>query len=94
MIERLLKEYELEIDDIRWYLSKQMALKFLEYSRQVHALTHYVWSGKLEKELYNMEEVYLAELKEDLERELIDESHVRGIFSEIRHEKSKRRRPF
>jgi hypothetical protein len=92
MVNELMKEYDVSLDDIRWYLSYLMAFKFLEYKEQVHALTRYVWSGKLEKDLYNMEEIFLAGLKDDYERRLIDEGHLRGVFTEILQEKSKRRK--
>jgi hypothetical protein len=90
-IPSLLREFDLTIDDIRWYLSVQMAKKFLEFKDHEYDLTTLIWSKKLETELYNMEEQYLSDLQEDLDNKYIDEVDIRNILSEVVMEKRKRR---
>ena len=76
-IRDLLKEYDLEIDDLRWYLSKQMAERLLTYREDPLLLTELVWRGTLGDELYDMEERYLRESQEQLDRGVLDGSRVR-----------------
>lgn len=90
-IESILQEYDIDIDDIRWYLSVQMAQKLLEFKENIFELTQFIWGKKLESELYNMEESYLVDLREDLKNNYIDESVVREIFGQVVKEKRKRR---
>jgi len=73
----LLKEYDLEIDDLRWYLSKQMAERLLTYREDPLLLTELIWRGTLGDELYDMEERYLRESQEQLDRGVLDETRVR-----------------
>lgn len=73
----LLKEYDLEIDDVRWYLSMQMAERLLTYREDPRLLTEMIWRGTLEDELYDMEETYLRESQEQMDRGVLDESRVR-----------------
>lgn len=86
----LLEEYSLEINDVRWYLSGLTAFKLLEYRDDSEALTRYICSGELEEELYNMEEKFLSEIQDNIDRNLIDEVNVREILIEIVNLKSKR----
>ena len=90
-IESLLEEYDIGIDDIRWYLSVQMAKKLMEFKDHEFDLTQFIWGKKLETELYNMEETYLSNLGEDLEKNYIDESFIRELFSQVVMEKRRRR---
>lgn len=82
MVKELLNEYNLEIDDIRWYLSFLYHQKLLSYQHTPEELIKYIWSGELEASLYNMEEQYLNDLEEQLERNVIDESTIRDNFSQ------------
>lgn len=90
MIKELMIEYNLEIDDIRWYLSVQFSRKLLEYKEDIPGLAQFIWSKKMETELYDMEETFIKTLEQDFIQKLIDESRVREIFSEIVLEKQKR----
>jgi len=82
MINSLLKEYSLEIDDIRWFISYQKTNSILSNSDNPNDLTKIIWSGKLEADLYNMEEKYLDDITSQLDRGLIDEAWIREQFSE------------
>ncbi|MBB6479000.1 hypothetical protein [Spirochaeta isovalerica] len=81
-IKELMKEYNLEIDDIRWFLSIGEAQKLLSFPQDRKELIRYIWSGELETNLYNMEEKYLENLQEQMDRNITDESDIRDIFKE------------
>ena len=89
-IMELLKEYGLEIDDVRWYLSKIMAQRLLSYNGSPGELIKFIWSGELNDQLYNMEERYLQELQDQIDENTLDESHVRDMLSEMDAERRKR----
>jgi hypothetical protein len=89
---QLLEDYDLSIDDVRWYLSTIMAHRLLTYEERPEELGQFIWSGRLADELYNMEERYLASLQDQLDRELMDESKVRETLAEVEAAKRKRRR--
>lgn len=76
-IRDLLKEYDLEIDDLRWYLSIQMTERLLTYREEPLLLTELIWRGTLGDELYDMEERYLRECQEQMDRGVLDETRVR-----------------
>jgi hypothetical protein len=82
-IRELLQEYDLEIDDIRWYLSTLQAERLLSYREKKRELIRLIWSGSLEGELYDMEERFLGELQNHLDQGSRDEIQVRAIFKEI-----------
>jgi len=82
-VKKLLKEYGFELDDIRWYLSRQTAFRLLEYREMPEDLSRLIWSGRLEADLYRMEERYLAELQEKLDARQTDETEIRKIFAEV-----------
>lgn len=91
-IKMLMKEYGFELDDIRWYLAWETSIRLLAYQSEPEELARLVWSGKLADELYDMEERFLEELQEKLDRSLTDEHRVRELFAEIEREKRRRRR--
>lgn len=91
-VAELLDDYDLSIDDVRWYLSTVMAHRLLTYEERPEELAQFIWSGRLADELYNMEERYLASLQDQLDRELMDEPKVREILAEMEAAKRKRRR--
>lgn len=76
-------EYSLELDDVRWYLAQDQAFRLLEYRDKRDELCKLIWSGKLEADLYNMEERYLEDLQEKLDSRQTDESEIRKIMNEI-----------
>ena len=54
-IRELLQEYDLEIDDVRWYLASTQADRILSYRESKRELIRLIWSGSLEGELYDMQ---------------------------------------
>lgn len=90
-VTHLLEEYDLTLDDVRWYLSVQEAERLISYKETPLDLARELWSGTLEAALYNMEERYLEELAERLGQGITSEQRVRELFGEIRA--TKRRRP-
>jgi hypothetical protein len=82
IMKSLMKEYNLEIDDIRWFVSYQTAISILSDKENMDLITRRIWSGKLEANLYNMEERYLEDIMSRLERGLIDEAWIREQFAE------------
>ena len=82
VIKDLMREYSLEIDDIRWFVSSQQTTSILSYSESPLDITTRIWSGKLEADLYNLEEKYLENISSQLERGLIDEAWIREQFAE------------
>ena len=89
-IRELLQEYDLEIDDIRWYLAALQADHLLSYRQNRRELIRLIWSGSLEAELYDMEERFLGELQSRLEQGSRDEIQVRAILKEIVASREKR----
>lgn len=89
-IEELMKEYALETNDIRWYLSNKLAFSMLEFRNDQTGLATYIESGNLEVELYNMEERYVLELQDLEDRGKLDDVNIREIFNEIAILKRKR----
>jgi len=89
-IKELLDEYNIELDDVRWYLSRQHALRLLEYKDRHTDLCRLICSGRLEADLYRMEERFLAELQEKIDTRQTDESELRKVLAEIDSIKSKR----
>jgi hypothetical protein len=82
-IRELMQEYDLEIDDIRWYLSSRQAERLLTYREKRRELIRLIWSGSLEGDLYDMEERFLAELQNSLDGGSRDEIQVREILREV-----------
>ena len=89
-INELLKEYNLEIDDVRWYLASILAMRLLQYREDEFGLIKYIWSGALEEELYDMEEQFINELQADYNQGITDEIKVRGILKDIVDAQTKR----
>lgn len=91
-VRNVLKEYDIEVDDIRWYLSIQEAERLLTYADEPRELARLIQSGKIEADWYRMEERFSEELQERLERRECDETEVRKICAEIAHERNNRYR--
>ena len=89
-VNELLAEYDIELDDVRWYLSYQTSLRLLEYREMPYDLCRLIWSGRLEADLYRMAERYIAELEEKLENRQTDENEIRKILAEVDAAKSRR----
>lgn len=88
----LMKEYTIELNDVRWFLAKNLAYTLTELSRNQDYLTDYIASGELDEELYNMEENYIDELQNLMERNQIDIVNIRETFNSILILKEKRKR--
>lgn len=80
----LRSEYDLSLDDIRWYLASRITDSLLTQRETPEEITRRLWSGSLEAELYDMEERFLRDLQDQLDRGLIDEQHVRDHFDRAR----------
>lgn len=89
-IAELLRELGLEIDDIRWHLALQQADRLLQYRHRRTELARLIWSGRLEAELYEMAERFVAELQAKLERGTRDEAQVRAQLREALAERRAR----
>ena len=90
LISDLMKEYNVEIDDIRWYLASLLKEKLVLMGRENTELEKYIWSGKLDSDLYNMEEKFLDELKQAYDSGTTDEAYIREKFAEISASKCSR----
>ena len=86
-----MKEYDLEIDDIRWYKSWLTSQELMSYNEDIDDLVQLIWSGRLAEHLHNMEESYLEDLQDQLERGLLDETGIREVFADAYALKNKRR---
>ena len=88
----LLDEYNLTLDDVRWYLAKLLTDSLMTSRDDPEEMTLRIWSGSLEAELYNMEESYLARLKDEYDRGITDEQAIREQLDQARLLKLRRRR--
>lgn len=83
IVEELMEEYGLSMNDIRWYLCSQITFGILELTKTPDEITACFWSGKLEAELYNIEERFIASLKDEIEKNIKTEAEIRDIFSSV-----------
>ena len=84
-------EFGVEIDDVRWYLSSQLANDIVALHNQPRMVVELIWSGKLGDRLYQMEDRYLEELESQWDLGLREETRIREIMSTIRIAKRRRR---
>ena len=89
-IAQIIDEYDIEVDDVRWYLATGEAERVLSYNETPEDLAALIQSGRLEADWYRMEERYLEELQEKLDSAIIDESEVRKICAAIETARRKR----
>jgi hypothetical protein len=90
--QQLREEYDLSLDDIRWYLSTRLTESLLLDRESPESITTRIWSGKLEAELYHLEDRFLESLQDELQRGLIDERQIREHFEQARMLKFRRGR--
>lgn len=83
-VTRIQNEYDLSLDDIRWYLATLITESLLSQRESPQDITRRIWSGELESELYDMEERFLRDLQDELDRGLVDERNVREHFDRAR----------
>lgn len=91
---RLLSEFNLDIDDVRWHLSLQLARELAGYQNRSQELGLEIWSGRLADRLHELEERYLEGLDERLRAALSDESHLRNELLEIKATQRRRHRNY
>lgn len=91
-LQALLKEYDVDINDVRWYLSFDLANRMLEHVNEPVELANWVSSGRLEADMYNMEEKWIRNRQEELERGLRDEAQVREELEAVQAARVKRPR--
>ncbi len=89
-VEGIRDEYDLSLDDVRWYLSSTITDSLLSQRDRPEEIVRRIWSGSLEGELYDMEERFLRTLQDELDRGLIDESTIREHFERARILKMRR----
>jgi hypothetical protein len=88
----LLDEYNLTLDDVRWYLATLLTDSLLSARDKPEEITQRIWSGALDADLYNMEERYLARLQDEYDRGITDQQAIRDQFEKARLLKLRRRR--
>jgi hypothetical protein len=88
-----LNEHNLEIDDIRWYLSWRRAKELSSYQDRLPELCQLIWSGQLADSLYEMEERFLHELAEAVHSRTLDQAGLRSVLQEAKALQRRRRRP-
>ena len=91
-VPQLREEFDLSLDDIRWYLCDGITQSLLVERDEPLHITERIWSGRLEAELYDLEERFLQRLQDELDRNLIDERSVREHFEQARMLKMRRHR--
>ncbi len=89
-IPELLEELDLSLDDIRWFLAVRQTERLLSLKDSPLEITRLLWSGVLERELYDMEERFLAEQGEALARGRRDETVVRQLLAEVARARARR----
>ena len=89
-ITELLEELDLSLDDIRWFLAVRQTERLLSLKDSPQEITRLLWSGVLERELYDMEERFLAEQGEALARGRRDQTVVRQLLAEVARARARR----
>jgi hypothetical protein len=89
-IAELLEELDLTLDDIRWYLALRETERLLALKDRPLEITRLLWSGALERELYDMEERFVAEQGEALARGRRDQAVVRQLLAEVSRARARR----
>ncbi len=89
-IAELLEEMDLSLDDIRWFLAVRETERLLALKDRSLEITRLLWSGRLESDLYDMEERFVAEQAEALSRGRRDQSAVRQLLAEVARARARR----
>ncbi len=89
-ITALLEELDLSLDDIRWFLAVRQTERLLNLKDTPLEITRLLWSGALEGELYGMEERFLADQNEALQRGRKDETAMRQLLAEVAQARARR----
>lgn len=83
-------EYGLELDDIRWYLSVELAQELLQHQSSPRDLIEEIWSGKLGDRLYNFEERSLESMAQAYDQGKLEAGAVREFFALAKRAKRNR----
>jgi hypothetical protein len=89
-IAELLEELDLSLDDVRWFLAVRETERLLSLKERPLELTRLLWSGALERDLYDMEERFLNEQAEALSRGRRDQTAVRQLLAEVARARARR----
>jgi DNA-binding transcriptional MerR regulator len=89
-IAALLEELDMTIDDVRWYLALRETARLLALKDTPREVTRLLWSGRLERDLYDMEERWLKEMEQAMRRGRRDEAAVRSVLHEVAEARSER----
>lgn len=92
-IHELLDEYNLEPDDIRWSMCLQLTESIVTRLEAEGPLgvTRELWSGNIGDELYDIEERWVRDRGDRLNRTVLDEGHLRDELSQMSLDKINRR---
>ena len=84
-IHELLDEYNLSTDDIRWSLCLRITESFIHTLENdgPEELTRTLWSGETGDSLYDMEERWIRDRGDRLNRAILDEGHLRDELSQM-----------
>jgi len=84
-IHELLDEYNLATDDIRWSLSLKASESIIHTLETggPEDLTREIWSGETGDRLYDMEERWIRDRGDRLNRAILDEGHLRDELSQM-----------
>ena len=84
-IHELLDEYNLATDDIRWSLSLRITESIIHKieNEEADSLTRAIWSGEIGDQLYDMEERWVRDRGDRLNRTILDEGHLRDELSQM-----------
>jgi hypothetical protein len=89
-IEQILEELDLDIDDIKWYLAFEQAKSLLNYSGEPEELAKHIWKGRLEADLYRMEERFLEDLQSQLNSGEMNREEIINKLREVEAANNKR----
>ena len=82
-IKDLIKEFDLELTDLRWFLSIETANRLINYADRPLELAEMIWRGILDSDLYDMEERFIRDTQDLLDRGLLDEARIREQLSQV-----------
>ena len=90
-MQALMDEYNLEIDDIRWFLSVRLTDELMNFQTKQWQLIEEIWSGRLGDKLFHLEEQFLEDTERLWDTGQTEEGKIRDLFAEARACKRRRR---
>ncbi len=79
----LLEEFDIELTDLRWFLSMELADRTLTYQQDPLELAELIWKGTIESDMYDMEEKFIRDSQDLIDRGLLDEARIREQLSQV-----------